>query len=397
MTRRKKSTDWEGLLNQIAAEGFPGLAEIGGRLLNLAMALERDAFLGAGPYERSEKRRGYANGYEPKRARSRLGRLDLLIPQVRAVVDGARFYPQTLTRGQRSERAFRLALAEMYVKDVSTRKVKDITEKLCGVEVSASQVSRAAAELDEELEQCRERPLGVCEHFVVDARYEKVRHGSQVIDEAVLTAIGIDPQGRRSVLGVSVPLSEAEEHWRCFLESLRQRGLRGLKLIVGDDHSGLRAARRRVFPGVPWQRWQVHLQRNASHYAPRRSDRREIHHDLRAVFSASDRDETERQLRTMIEKWTAPAPKLARWLEENVPEGFAVYTTPPLQQYRLKPTNLVEWINRELRRRTRVVSIFPNEASLLRLVSAILVETSEEWESQKKRYLPKEDLRYRPR
>ncbi len=397
MTRRKKSTDWDGLLKQIAAEGFPGLAEVAGRLLNWAMALERDAFLGAGPYERSEKRRGYANGYKPKKLRSRLGALDLLIPQVREVVDGERFYPQALTRGERSERAFRLALAEMYVQGVSTRKVKAITEQLCGLEVSASQVSRAAAELDEGLEQWRQRPLGVFAYLIVDARYEKVRHGGQVIDEAVLTAIGIDPRGRRSVLGVSVSLSEAEEHWHCFLESLRQRGLRGLQLIISDDHAGLRAARQRVFPGVLWQRCQVHLQRNASHYAPRKDQRREVSHDLRAVFSATDRETAQRQLQAMADKWRPKAPRLARWLVENVPEGFAVYTTPPMQQYRLKSTNLVEWINRELRRRTRVVTIFPNEDSLLRLVSAVLVEMSEDWESHKKRYLPKEDLTYRPK
>ena len=397
MTRRKKSTDWEGLLKQIATEGFPGMAAVATRLLNLAMELERQLFLGAGPYERTETRRGYANGYKPKRVKSRLGLLELLVPQVRAVLDGARFYPQALTRGERSERAFRLALAEMYVKGVSTRKVKQITEQLCGVDVSASQVSRAAAELDAELEQWRRRSLGLYEYLVLDERYEKVRHGGQIIDEAVLTAIGIDPQGRRSVVGVSVSLSEAEEHWRCFLDSLRERGLRGLKLVISDDHAGLRAARQRVFPGVLWQRCQVHLQRNAGHYAPRRDQRPAIHRDLRAVFSAPDRDEAERQLRAMIERWAPKAPRLARWLEENVPEGFAVYATPPSQRYRLKSTNLVEWINRELLRRTRVVTIFPNEDSLLRLVSAVLIEMSESWQGQKNRYLPKEDNRYRPR
>lgn len=393
MTRRKKSTDWEGLLKQLAEEGFPGLAEIGTRLLNLAMAAERDGFLQAGPYERTAKRRGYANGYKPKTVKSRLGLLELLIPQVREVIDGARFYPQALERGERSERAFRLALAEMYVKGVSTRKVKAITEQLCGVEISASQVSRAAAELDAELEQWRQRPLGVYEHLVLDARYEKVRHGGQVIDQAVLAAIGIDPNGKRSILGVSVSLSEAEEHWRCFLNSLRKRGLRGLKLVISDDHAGLRRARQRIFPGVAWQRCQVHLQRNASFYAPKRTQRREVAHDLRAVFSAPDRDTAEQMLREMVAKWAQPAPRLARWLEENVPEGFSVYAAPPLQRYRLKSTNLVERINRELRRRTGVVTIFPNENSLLRLVSAILVEISEQWEIQKTRYLPKASLK----
>jgi putative transposase len=285
-----------------------------------------------------------------------------------------------------------LALAEMYVKGVSTRRVKEITETLCGLEVSASQVSRAAAELDEELRQWRERPLSICEYLVLDARYEKVRHGGQVIDEAVLTAIGIDPAGKRSILGVSVSLSEAEEHWRCFLDSLRERGLRGLKLVISDDHAGLRAARQRVFPGVPWQRCQVHLHRNAIHYVPKRKLRREVSHDLAGVFAAPDRDTAERMLREMVAKWEKRAPRLARWLEENVPEGFAVYTAPPIRRYRLKSTNLMERINLELRRRTRVVTIFPNENSLLRLVSAILVEISEQWEVQKTRYLPRLSL-----
>lgn len=389
MTRRKKSTDWEALLRQVGAEGLPGFAEVASRLVNLAMALEREKFLQAAAYERTPDRRGYANGFKPKRLKSHLGELELQVPQVRDVVDGEHFYPQALNRGERADRAFRIALAEMYVQGVSTRKVRQITKALCGLEVSASQVSRAAAELDEYLSQWRERPLAEQDYLVLDARYEKVRHGGQVIDQAVLTAIGIDPEGSRSILGVSVSLSEAEEHWRCFLESLRDRGLRGLKLIISDDHSGLRAARRRVFAGVPWQRCQVHLQRNAGHYAPRKALRRDVHHDLRAVFSAQDRESADRALESMVERWHEPAPRLARWLTENVPEGFAVYSAPPIQQYRLKSTNLVEWINRELRRRTRVVTIFPNEASLLRLVSAVLVELSERWETQKPRYLPR--------
>ena len=388
MTRSRKSTKVEQALELLTEKGFEGMAEALRILLNEAMKIERDDFLGCGPYERSSERRGYANGYKKKTMKSRVGWLDLDVPQVRNVEDGERFYPRSLERGIRSERALKLALAEMYIKGVSTRKVAAITRELCGFDVSSSQVSRASAELDEELESWRRRPLGRFDFLILDARYEKVRHGGYVVPCAVLTAIGIDENGRRQVLGSSVKLSEAEVHWREFLGSLIERGLHGVQYLLSDDHEGLRLAREAVFPGVLWQRCQVHLQRNAVKYVPRKELRAGVAEDLRSIFYAPNQQEAKRQIRDVVKKYEKKAPSLSSWIEEAVPEGLAVFKLPTKYRRRLRSTNLMEWVNKEIKRRTAVATLFPNEASLLRLVTAILVEISEEWETGR-RYLPR--------
>jgi transposase-like protein len=363
----------------LAEHGFDGLAQAITILLNEAMKLQRAEALGAAHYQRTSERRGYANGYKPKTVASRLGRLELSVPQAR----GVEFYPSALERGERSEKALKLAVAEMYVHGVSTRKVAAITQELCGFEVSSTQVSRAAGLLDEELEQWRNRPLGRTPYLILDARYEKVRHGGAVVDCAVLVAVGITPEGKRSVLGVSVSLSEAEVHWRDFLASLQDRGLHGVELITSDDHAGLKAARTARFAGVPWQRCQFHLAQNALHYVPQAAMRPELTAELRDVWNAPDRAAAERLLAGMIQKYQKAAPKLAAWLEENAPEGLTVFALPPAHRRRLRTTNLLERVHKEIKRRTRVATLFPNEASLLRLVSAVLIEISEDWETGK--------------
>jgi putative transposase len=373
----QQHTPIQQVLELLTEQGSDGLLEAARILLDAAMLFERERFLNAAPYERTSERRDYANGFKPKRLRTRLGELDLRIPQVR----NSDFYPQALERGTRSERAVKLALAEMYVQGVSTRKVKAITEQLCGFEVSSSQVSRATAALDEHFKQWRERPLGEMAYLQVDARYEKVREGGLVIDEAVLQAIGIDAEGRRHSLGVSVSRSEAEVHWREFLQSLVQRGLCGVQLITSDSHTGLEAARKAIFAGVPWQRCQFHLQLNAAQYVPRIEQRKEVAADLRAVFNAPSRGEADRLLAAVVKKYAESAPRLSHWLEENIPQGLTVFAFPVEHQRRLRTTNLSERVNRELKRRTRVVGIFPNGASLERLVTAILIEIDEDWQS----------------
>jgi transposase-like protein len=389
MTRTEHRNVVAEVLELLIERGFEGMAQAIQILLNEGMKLEREEFLGACLHERTAERRGHANGYKPKKLRSRLGELGLEIPQVRDVLDGESFYPSALERGERSERALKLALAEMYVQGVSTRKVKAITEELCGFEISSTQVSRISKGLDEELEKWRSRPLGENQYLMLDARYEKVRHGGQVISVAVLVAIGI-AEGMRSILGVSVSLSEAEVHWREFLYSLRERGLCGLKLVTTDDHPGLKAAMNAVFPAVPWQRCQVHLQRNAAHHAPRLEIRKAIARELRAVFNATNRPEAQRLLEQLVKKYAKTAPDLASRLEENIPESFSVFAVPVPHQRRLRSTNVLERLNKEILRRTRVATLFPNTAALLRLVSAVLVEISEEWETGR-RYLPKEE------
>ncbi|MBZ0252062.1 MAG: IS256 family transposase [Candidatus Methylomirabilis sp.] len=375
--RQEDRTATEAALELVAEHGFDGMLEAFRTLLNEAMRIERSEVLGAAPYERTDERRGYANGYKPKTLRTRLGEVTVRVPKAR----GAEFYPKSLERGVRSERALKLAVAEMYVQGVSTRKVTEVVRELCGLEVTSSQVSRAAALLDEELERWRKRPLGSVPYLILDARYEKVRVAGGVADCAVLIALGVGEDGRRSVLGVSVSLSEAEAHWRAFLASLLDRGLRGVRLVASDDHAGLRAARRALLGGVPWQRCQFHLQRNAQAYVPKVSMRAEVASAIREVFAAPERAEAERRLKQAAAKYAAVAPKLSAWMEEAAPEGFAVYALPPHHRRRLRTTNALERLNREIKRRTRVATLFPNEASLLRLVSAVLSETSEEWET----------------
>jgi transposase-like protein len=367
------------VVQALAEHGFDGMAQAMELLVNECMKIERQQALGVGPYQRGEARRGQANGFKPKRLKTRVGPLQLAVPQVR----GAKFYPRALERGSRSEKALRLALAEMYVQGVSTSKVTRITEELCGCEISSSDVSRATALLDEDLEKWRTRPLAAVKYLVLDARYEKIRHGGSIVDCSVLLAIGVDAEGRRSVLGVSVSLSEAEVHWREFFKSLLERGLHGVELITSDAHAGLKEARKACFAGVPWQRCQFHLMRNALAHVPREHMKRQVLDDLRSVLD-SDEHTAKEQLARVVRQYEKSAPKLAAWMEENVPESLTVFRLPASHRKRLRTTNMLERLSRELKRRTRVATLFPNEASLLRLVTAVLIEISEDWETGKR-------------
>ncbi len=365
------------LLEQIASQGLDFVPELVRILVNTAMQAERENHLGVEPYQRSNERQGYANGYKPKTVQTRMGEITFAIPQVR---DGS-FYPQALEKGQRSERALTLTLAEMYVQGVSTRKVKAIVEQLCGSGVSSSTVSRAAAALDENLQAWRSRPLGAMVYLFLDARYEKIRQDGQIRDAAILIAVGVDRFGKRHILGVSVSLGEQEIHWRTFLQSLVARGLCGIQLITSDDHAGLKAARMAVFGGVPWQRCQFHLQQNASSYVPRKEMRAEVAADIRTIFNAPDRSMAEVYLKKAVEKYAKNASRLANWMEKNIPEGLTVFAFPVKHQRKLRTSNLIERLNREIRRRSSVVSIFPNETACLRLISAVLMEYDEEWQT----------------
>jgi transposase-like protein len=379
-THRNQTDVIETVLQLLLDNNQNALAEGFRLLVNEAMKAERNYALNAAPYERTEERLGYANGFKPKTVATRLGSLTFQVPQVRGEID---FYPSALEKGLRSERALKLALAEMYVKGISTRKVTAVLEEMCGLEISSTQVSRAAAELDTILKQWRERPLSCIPYLIFDARYEKVRQNGIVQSCAVLIAIGIDDQGKRTVLGVSCKLSEAEVHWREFLESLQNRGLHGVKAIVSDDHPGLKAAITARLPGVPWQRCQFHLQRNAMALVPRLDLRAEVARDLRTIFNSIDRPEAETRLKMIVQKWEKTAPKLSAWMEANVPEALTVFHLPEKHRRRLRTTNALERLNLELKRRTRVALIFPNASALERLVTALLMEQSELWETDK--------------
>ncbi|MCY3013905.1 MAG: IS256 family transposase [Planctomycetota bacterium] len=373
-------------LVELAIEhGTEAMAAAFTTLMNHAMQIEREQVLKAESHQRTADRQGYANGFKPKTMNTRVGQLELRVPQTRGYRDenGRPFYPKALDRGVRSERAMILAMAEMYVQGVSTRKVTAVVEELCGLEVTSTQVSRAAAELDEQLDAWRNRPIGEITYLVLDARYEKIRHNGAVRSCALLTAIGIGTDGKRSVLGCSVQLSEAEPHWRKFLESLLKRGMHGVRLVVSDDHSGLRAARQATLAGVPWQRCQFHAIQNAMKHVPKVAMRPEVARDLRRVFDADEPAEAERRLKEVVARYQKTAPQLAAWLEHAIPEALTVLTIPAAHRRRLRTTNSLERLNREIKRRTRVATLFPNEASLLRLASAVLSEISDDWETER--------------
>jgi putative transposase len=381
MTHPENDTAFGEVIEVILQNGLEGLAEAMSIVINQAMKVERSRVLQASPYERSTARIGYANGYKPKSLNSRVGKLFLSVPQVRG--DGVEFYPTALDKGIRSERALKVALAEMYVQGVSTRKVTKVLEELCGLEISSSEVSRCSTLLDDELEKWRTRPLGEVRFLQLDATYVKVRVDGEVRNCAVLIAVGIKPDGYRSILGISVSLSEAEVHWREFLKSLTQRGLHGVELVTSDDHHGLKQALRAILNGVLWNRCHVHLQRNAAAYVPKVAMRKEVAEDIRQIFNAKDVSKAKILLDETVVKYRKSASRLATWLEENISDGFTIMTYPAKIRRLLRTTNMMERMNKEIKRRTRVVMVFPNTESIQRLVSALLMEISQEWESNK--------------
>ena len=370
-----KDTLVEEIVKGLIGQGIEGLKPVVELLLNGAMKIEREQFLGAGRYERSEERKGYANGYKPKEMQTRIGSLSLEVPQVR----GLKFYPESLEKGSRSEKALKLAIAQMYLEGVSTRKVQDITEKLCGLEISSTQVSRMTKELDEQFEKFRNREIGEVCYLIIDAIYLKVRYNGSVIDMAVLLGYGITPDGKREIVGASASLSEAEVHWREFFQHLQSRGMRGLQLIISDDHPGMKSARKAVFPSVPWQRCQFHMAQNAQSYAPKKSMRDEIAETMREIFNSPNLEMAREMKRLAIEKYEKKAPEFAKWLEENIEEGLTVYKFPREHRKKIRTSNGIERVNREIKRRTRVAVLFPNKESALRLVTGVIIEIHEEW------------------
>ena len=339
------------------------------------LEVEMEECLQAGKHERSAERLGYRSGYYRRRLITRVGTIWLRVPQDRA----GQFSTQVFEQYQRSEKALVAALAQMYVQGVSTRKVAAITEELCGHEFSASSISTITARLDAQLQEFSQRPL--IEEFpyvVVDARYERVREGGVIVSRAILVALGIDWEGRRQVLAVEYANRESQGSWREFLLQLKARGLNGVQFVVSDDHPGLKAAIREVLPGVWWQRCYVHFLRNALDYLPRKADD-DCLQELRWMYERRNVDEARRDLKQWLEKWGGKYPKLCVWVETNIEETWTFYRLPVTHHKHMKSTNLLERFNQEIKRRTLVVRIFPNEASCLRLVRAVAAEQHEEW------------------
>ena len=363
----------EGLQGSFGGEDF--LRELVQRTVQQVLEAEMTSFLGAGTYERNGERRGWRNGYKPRTLKTRVGTLDLMVPKDR---DGE-FQTELFERYQRSEKALVLAMLEMYVSGVSTRKVSAITEALCGLEVSKSQVSALTERLDAELAEWRTRPIVQgYPYLVVDARYEKVRQGGAVVSQGVLVVCGIDAGGHREVLGCWVAESESEASWGAAFAQLKERGLKGVRYVVSDDHAGMVKAIGRHFQGAVWQRCQVHFVRNALSLCGV-AQRPVVLSLLRAVTEAPTREAAQAALRTAVAELAKKAPRTASLLEEHGEEILGVYALPEPHRRRMRTTNMLERQNQELKRRTRVVRIFPNAASCLRLVSAMLIETSQQW------------------
>jgi putative transposase len=369
-----KREEWKAALVELVKEG-DYLRTIVQEVVQQTLEAEMDEALGAEKGERTAKRRGYRSGYYQRTLVTRVGKLELRVPQDRQ----GHFRTEVFERYQRSEKALVGALAEMYVQGVSTRKVKAITEELCGHEFSSATVSRMNESLDGELAKFAERRLEEdYPYLVVDARYEKVREDGVVRSQAVQVAIGINREGRRCVLGVGLANRESTSSWREFLVGLKQRGLRGVELVVSDDHAGLKQAIVEVLPEAAWQRCYVHFLRNALDYLPRKASD-DCLVELRWLYDRHELEQARQDLAVWLAKWQGKYPKLCNWVEANIEETFTFYRLPAEHHKHLKSTNMLERINEELKRRTLVVRIFPNAASCLRLLRALAAEIHEEW------------------
>lgn len=336
---------------------------------------EMDETLGAGKGERTGERRGYRSGHYGRKLTTRVGTLELRVPQDR----GGLFRTEVFARYQRSEKALLLALAEMYVQGVSTRKVRAVTEELCGHGFSASSEVAITVQLDDELERFMRRPLTEeYAYLILDARYERVREAGVIRSRAVLVALGIDWEGRRQVLAVELAHRESTSAWRDFLIGLKQRGLAGVHLVVTDDHEGLKKAVAEVLPTALWQRCYVHFLRNALDHLPRSADRACLQ-ELRWLYDRRDATEARADLHAWLARWQDKHAKLCLWVEANIEETFAYYRLPPAHHKHRKSTNLLERLNQEFKRRTHIVRIFTDEPCCLRLIRALAVETHEEW------------------
>jgi putative transposase len=349
---------------------------------------EMDEALGAAKGERTGERRGYRSGYYGRKLTTRIGTLELRVPQDR----GGLFRTEVFSRYQRSEKALLLALAEMYVQGVSTRKVRAVTEELCGHGFSASSVSAITVQMDEELGRFMSRPLNEeYAYLILDARYERVREAGVIRRRAVLVAIGIDWDGRRQVLAVELDGRESLTAWKSFLIGLKQRGLRGVHFVVTDQHEGLKQAVAETLPTALWQRCYVHFLRNALDHLSRSADRTCLQ-ELRWLYDRRDATEARTDLVAWLNRWQDKYPKLCAWVEANIEETFTFYRLPLAHHKHLKSTNLLERLNQEFKRRTHIVRIFPDEPSCLRLIRALAVETHEEW-IDANRYLNMDPLR----
>lgn len=381
MTKKKNIISREEL-KKVLREQEDFLRPLVEKLVQEVLEAEMEEAVGASKGERTPTRLGYRSGYYSRSLVTRVGKLELRVPQDR----GGRFSTEVFDRYQRSEKALVLSLVEMYIQGVSTRKIKAVTEELCGHTFSAAAISQINKKMDEELEKFARRELKEeFPYLVLDAKYEKVRQDGVIRTHAVLLAIGINWEGRREVLAIELANRESGSSWKEFLLGLRGRGLRGVELVISDDHDGLKRAVMEVLTESAWQRCYVHFLRNALDYLPRRAGD-DCLRELRWLYDRRGLEEARIELSAWLRKWEGRYPKLCQWVEENIEETFTFYKWPRAHHKHIRSTNMLERINEEIKRRTHVIRIFPNEDSCLRLVRALLVEIHEDWIEQH-RYL----------
>lgn len=374
-----KSNDFFALWQEKKEKNEDTLRDLFRSILQEMLESEIESHLGAGRHERSTTRSGYRNGYQPRMLNTRVGRIELMVPRDR---DG-KFHTELFERYQRSEKALVLAILEMYVSGVSTRKVRKITEELCGLDISKSQVSRLAKSLDNDVSAWRYRLLQrPYKYLIVDALYEKIRDSGIPLSRAVLLVVGVSSDGYREILGTWIGNTENEETWAGVFRDLKSRGLRGTEFIVSDNHKGLRRAVERHLQGVIWQRCHVHFMRNVLHQV-KKQDSRKVIDLLRSITNSLTLSKARQRLDEAIEELSSDYPKVAEMLEDEAEEILSVFHLPEAHRRRMRSTNMLERFNSEIRRRTRVVRIFPNEASCIRLVSALAMEMNEEWMGRK--------------
>lgn len=332
-------------------------------------------FVQAERYARTEGRRGYRNGYKPRTLKTRVGRIELDLPQDRE----GQFHSDLFGRYQRNEKALVLALQESYLQGVSTRKMKNVTEQLCGTSFSKSFVSHVCQDLDVQIDAWRNRPLTrEYPYLIVDAHYEYVRSNGEVVSKGILIVKGISESGHREILAVEMANTESAATWGALFRKLKERGLTGLLLVVSDEHKGLVAAIRRHFQGAQWQRCQTHFQRNVKDLVPRKAQG-ELAKRLRDVFDAPTLEEAGELLDRMIDDYEERYPKLADKLDQEAEFTLTCFHFPTAHRKRIRTTNGLERFNEEINRRTNVIRIFPNDQSCIRLIGALAMEQSEEW------------------
>jgi putative transposase len=374
-----KANDFIALWQDKNSKNDDSFREVFRSMLQELLESEIESHIGASRHERTESRRGHRNGYQPRMLNTRVGKIELMIPRDR---DG-NFRTELFDRYQRSEKALVLAILEMYVSGVSTRKVRKITEELCGLDISKSQVSRLTKLLDKNVSTWRSRLLErPYRYLIVDALYEKIRNNGIPLSRAVLIVVGVTADGYREILGTWIGNTETEETWASVFRDLKSRGLRGVKFIVSDNHKGLRRAVERHFQGVLWQRCHVHFMRNVLQHV-KKMDIRRVADLIRAVTNSLTLEKARQRLDEAIEELQRDYPKVSAMLEDDAEEILSVFHLPEHHRRKLRSTNMLERYNSEIRRRTRVVRIFPNEASCIRLISAMAMEQNEKWMERK--------------